>query len=183
MNGESIAGQCISHHFSCLPNLIPKKRDSSHGNRDKEGRVGMSSFKSSSSSGEREVAVEVAEMSASAGGKRAGMKLRRGRREGINKQTRGRKRSSPPGFDPPSTPTPSPEAHAPTPSLPHASPHPLLGDAKAARTVTLQASHPRGSNFTDDVSFCKNFHLVNLARWDHKTLRSFTTPPSLCYSF
>lgn len=117
MNGESIAGQCISHHFSCLPNLIPKKRDSSHGNRDKEGRVGMSSFKSSGSSGEREVAVEVAvevaEMSASAGGKQAGMKLRRGRRDGINKQTRCRKRSSPPGFDPPSTP--SPEAHTPTP--------------------------------------------------------------------
>lgn len=51
MNGESVAGQCISHRFSCLPNLIPKKKkDSSHGNRDKEGRVGMRSFKSSSSS-------------------------------------------------------------------------------------------------------------------------------------
>lgn len=122
MNGESIAGQCISHHFSCLPNLIPKKRDSSHGNRDKEGRVGMSSFKSSGSSGEREVAVEVAEISASAGGKRAGMKLRRGRREGINKQTRGSKRSSPPGFDPPPLPpphqrhTPPPPASAPPPA-------------------------------------------------------------------
>lgn len=156
--------------------LFQKKRDSSHGNRDKEGRVGMSSFKSSSSSSSGEREVEVAEMSASAGGKRAGMKLRRGRREGINKQTWGRKRSSPPGFDPPSTPSPEAHPHAP-------SPHPLLGDAKAARTVTLQASHPRGSNFTDDVSFCKNLHLVNLAHWDNKTLRSFTTPPSLCYSF
>lgn len=54
MNGESVAGQCISHRFSCLPNLIPQKRESSHGNRDKEGRVEMSSFKSSSSSVRRE---------------------------------------------------------------------------------------------------------------------------------
>lgn len=101
--------------------LFQKKRDSSHGNRDKEGRVGMSSFKSSSSSsGEREAAVEVAEMSASAGGKRAGMKLRMGRREGINKQTWGRKRSSPPGFDPPPPPhqrqTPPPPISLPPPA-------------------------------------------------------------------
>lgn len=46
----------------------------------------------------------------------------------------------------------------------------------------LQTSRLKGSNFTDNVYCCKNFHLANLALQDHKTAGPFTTSPVFVFS-
>lgn len=74
-------------------------------------------------------------------------------------------------------------------SPPRCDPEPTSGPSCCVKTCALrgqrhiQSSRLKGSNFTDTVRCCKNFHLANLALRDHKKLKAIYYLPGLCLSF